>query len=290
MFDSFKKAKEALKALKKFVAVKNASFVKKLRDGNASGRVRAGDKTFDNIESDKEMDEIANETELSEVEWDVPDDVSDIEFEDNISDEAKIEMIKSIQKAHEKPYEEPSDKEMDYVMEKDDRKKSHKEYTTSGQWGYGWVSSKDRDTHPSEWEQAYYPAGKDPFGEQEGNAPDIGRMKEWVENVKIADMTDAELKEEWRNTTGRTIKDKESKSFLSDLLTESQRRSLIDSIAYKVARKIWYVGRKPSSMSDWEWNEHTKDMRPPEGSFGGFDHMYDFPYDKTYVYKSAKWE
>ena len=38
---------------------------------------------------------------------------------------------------------------------------------------------------------------------------------------------------------------------------------MIDSIAFKVSRKIWYVGRKPSAINrSWEWNEMTKTMRP----------------------------
>ena len=55
--------------------------------------------------------------------------------------------------------------------------------------------------------------------------------------------------------------------YISSNLTQAQQKKKIDEVTFKVARKIWYVGRKPSSMDDNEWDEATKDMRPPEGSF-----------------------
>jgi len=59
-------------------------------------------------------------------------------------------------------------------------------------------------------------------------------------------------------------------------------------ITYKVARKIWYVGRKPASISDMDWNEQTKDMRPPEGSFSKNENWGgNFPYGETYKYVSG---
>ena len=41
-------------------------------------------------------------------------------------------------------------------------------------------------------------------------------------------------------------------------------------------------------MTDYEWNEKTKHMRPPEGSFASNERWGDsFPYDETYMYRSG---
>ena len=66
------------------------------------------------------------------------------------------------------------------------------------------------------------------------------------------------------------------------------KRLLIDSIAYRVSRKLWYVGRKPNHMTDYEWNEHTKNMRPAEGSYGQNDEWVDFKYTVNYKYHSGE--
>ena len=70
---------------------------------------------------------------------------------------------------------------------------------------------------------------------------------------------------------------------------ETTKRLLIDSIAYMVARKIWYVGRKPKDMTDFDWNELTKYMRPQEGSFGAGDVWDVFKYDENYMYSSGEY-
>ena len=65
------------------------------------------------------------------------------------------------------------------------------------------------------------------------------------------------------------------------------RDNVVDSIAFKVARKIWYVGRRPTTMTDEEWDAHTKYRRAEEGSFGKNDHWVKFKYDVNYKYQSG---
>ena len=272
---------------KKIFLVKPKRVINKLRSRNGSARLRVGDKTFERMETDKEVQEIVETEGIPTVEYDVPDDVGHVDFADGISEDEEIAMILSIQEADKKSYEDPNDEEMDYIYEKND-KKPHKQYTTGKAGGYGFTSSKDRIAHPDAWERAYYPAGQPAEGGQWGKKPDIGRIKQWVEDLKWAG-----IKEEWMGLKKRSADSKKesgSRAFKKTAFTTKQRENLLDSEAYMVARKIWYVGRKPSSMSDWEWNEHTRGMRPPEGSFGENDVFGDFPYGKTYVYKSGKWE
>ena len=81
---------------------------------------------------------------------------------------------------------------------------------------------------------------------------DMHRIAEWVEKVKVKNWA-AEYNR-WRGTEVETI-------------TDTQRKWLIDSIAFRIARKIWYVGRKPASLTDGEWHDITHKMRPKKGTF-----------------------
>ena len=84
--------------------------------------------------------------------------------------------------------------------------------------------------------------------------------------------------------------------------TDGKMERMIDQIAFMVARKIWYVGRKPSDMSDEEWENETKHMRPnPEtyqktsvGGYGvgayiaGHEGEFGLKYhDEKYTYTSG---
>ena len=71
--------------------------------------------------------------------------------------------------------------------------------------------------------------------------------------------------------------------------SEKKEDSLVRSIAYLVARKIWYVGRKSSRETDEQWQEHTHDMRPAQGSFSKDEKWTNgFPYGREYVYSSGE--
>tara|TARA_B100000029_G_scaffold335730_1_gene327843 strand:- start:3873 stop:4697 length:825 start_codon:yes stop_codon:yes gene_type:complete len=151
-----------------------------------------------------------------------------------------------------------------------------------------------KDTTPDSYKKGWYPAT---------SKPNIEAIKFWVEHVKIAGMSDDEIIEEYykeRDTPNmeqfmsvtdnfkkymKTINFSPKEHKRNPLTT---KRLLIDSIAYRVSRKLWYVGRKPNHMTDYEWNEHTKNMRPAEGSYGQNDEWVDFKYTVNYKYHSGE--
>ena len=128
----------------------------------------------------------------------------------------------------------------------------------------------------------------------------IPALKLWVETVKIANLSDDEVMEEyyqWRENpefqqfsnvdpkVGGLVK--KMKKRRRD--PQTTRKLLVDSIAYMVARKLWYVGRKPAGMSDWDWHDKTKHLRPAEGTFDmkRKERWRNFKYTKDYVYESG---
>jgi hypothetical protein len=134
-----------------------------------------------------------------------------------------------------------------------------------------------RDDLDEPRELAYYPAGRNPYGGGQGSKPNIEAIRQWVSNTKVATSSNFILSEEFGEEAG-FIYGKSGKELEDE----------IDKIAYKVARKIWYVGRKPMSMSDVEWQEETKNMRPQEGSFSENENWGgNFPYGETYKYVSG---
>jgi hypothetical protein len=108
--------------------------------------------------------------------------------------------------------------------------------------------------------------------------PNISRIKQWVREIKLQGKTNEDLLNEYNQLKGTN---------LSDTITASQKKDLIDSTAYKISRKIWYVGRKPADMTNSDWDEMTKNMRPAEGSYGDNDTWNNFPYTKDYQYGSS---
>jgi len=110
--------------------------------------------------------------------------------------------------------------------------------------------------------------------------PNINVLKTWIETVKWVDMSPIDLRIEYNNLKGTT----------SDApLNSVQREALKDSIAYKIARKFHYVGRRSSRETDAQFNERTKHMRPAMGSFSPNDTWTSqrFPYDETYQYTAG---
>ena len=130
---------------------------------------------------------------------------------------------------------------------------------------------------PEDWSKFILPAGKNIGGKK----ADIDRLKEWVEQKKFLGKTHDDLLEEYNELKGREQDTR---------LSGQQRKNLIDSIALKVSRKIWYVGRKPAQMTDWEWNEMTKTMRPQKGSYSRNEKWTNmkFPYTQSYIYTSGR--
>ena len=111
--------------------------------------------------------------------------------------------------------------------------------------------------------------------------PNIDRIKSWVQQKKFAGKTAEDLLEEYNELKGREQDTR---------LSAQQKRALIDSIAFKISRKIWYVGRRPADLTDWEWNEMTKRMRPRKGSYSSNEKWLvrgGFPYTQAYIYTSG---
>lgn len=130
---------------------------------------------------------------------------------------------------------------------------------------------------PEGWSKYILPAGKNMHGKR----ADIDRLKEWVEQKKFLGKTQDDLLEEYNELKGREQDTR---------LSGQQKKDLIDSIAFKISRKIWYVGRKPAQMTDWEWNEMTKRMRPHKGSYSRNEKWTNmkFPYTQAYIYTSGR--
>ena len=123
-----------------------------------------------------------------------------------------------------------------------------------------------------EFEDGWYP--------DEGNKrPHIGAIKEWIKNVKWSNMNDYDLFVEYRERFGLEPQKRQKISY-------KQKESLLDSTAFLIARKQWYLGRKPSSMTDFDWDERKRDKRPTAGSFSKNDYMFK-AYDRGYEYKSG---
>ena len=136
-------------------------------------------------------------------------------------------------------------------------------YKTSGQF--------PEEKLPEDWSRFILPATV---------KPNIDRIKSWVKEKKFAGKTNEDLLEEYNELKGREQDTR---------LSAQQKKALIDSIAFKVSRKIWYVGRKPAQMTDWEWNEMTKRMRPRKGSYSRGEKWKgrSFPYTQAYIYTSG---
>ena len=123
-------------------------------------------------------------------------------------------------------------------------------------------------------------------------------MRTWVNDKIVSEMSDDEVMEKYyerRETLGFSQMMSVDKNF-ADMVSvmrnrrrnpSTTRKLLVDSLAYMISRKIWYVGRKPADMNDHQWNEHTKYSRPPEGSYGGGDVWTDFKYNVNYKYQSG---
>lgn len=104
---------------------------------------------------------------------------------------------------------------------------------------------------------------------------DMYTLAEWVEKSKVKNWVQEYNK--WRGTEVEEI-------------TDTQKKHLIDSITFRIARKIWYVGRKPAQLTDSEWDDVTRKMRPKRGTFSKNEKWTNmkFPYTQSYPYESGK--
>lgn len=142
-------------------------------------------------------------------------------------------------------------------------------------------SNSGKRIYPDGWELSYYPAGKrGRRGKEHHGKPNIDVIKMWVKDTKLAGKSQMQLEDEYRRVRG-------SEGNVS--WDDDKYDALVDSIAYLVARKLWYVGRRSSRETDVQWDEHTSHMRPPEGSYEpNEDWGGNFPYGEEYTYTSGE--
>ena len=103
-----------------------------------------------------------------------------------------------------------------------------------------------------------------------GEWVDIDLIEEWVRTVKI--QNDPELQ----------------------MLAGTKFENAVDSVVYKVSRKIYYVGRKPRNMTPEDWDNETAGLRPAEGTYSKkagarYTEFWEngFPYGPDYEYRTG---
>jgi len=113
-----------------------------------------------------------------------------------------------------------------------------------------------------------------------GSHVDIDALKEWIVTTKVNRDPDLQRAIEYDHL--------KISGDLSGYWTSSLERE-IDSIAFKVARKIYYVGRKPPTMTPEEWDDYTLNMKPEPGSFAEGEDWGEkgFPYGADYKYREG---
>jgi len=113
-----------------------------------------------------------------------------------------------------------------------------------------------------------------------GKHVDIPAIREWVMTTKIN--RDPDLQEALKYDHLKISEDLHP-------YWESSLDRAVDSIAFKVARKIYYVGRKPPTMTPEEWDIYISDKRPEPGTYAKNEHWGDrgFPYGVDYEYRSG---
>lgn len=214
-----------------------------------------------------------NQTEYKEIYYkgvyiEIPDDVPlvGLNLGNNMSTNELSSLIDSIQQ----PEKNFINNELpDYII-------GSENYPTHSQVWQGGVVPQ----FPEGWEKSYYPAGKRGLrGKKHGEKPNIEKIKVWVKNVKLGSKSQIALENEYM---------KVFKVGSINNWSKKHEDRLIDSIAFMVARKLWYVGRRSSRETDEYWDSHTRDMRPPQGSFSSkAEANMEFPYDQSYEYRSG---
>ena len=137
------------------------------------------------------------------------------------------------------------------------------------------VSETERDLPPDDYNKMILP----------GTKVSIDALKEWVLETKVnsdpvlqAAVSADFLSPRIRNKNNPNYKDQEWESSLD---------RTVDRIAYKVARKIYYVGRKPSYMEPEEWDIFIEGKKPVPGTYSKNETWGDreFPYGNEYKYR-----
>jgi|TARA_R110002051_G_scaffold181309_1_gene250811 hypothetical protein len=197
------------------------------------------------LTDDEEEQEVRrDELEVNGVAYRIPSDVPlvNIQLSENISETELLSFLESVTDKENKIKEnDPSDQYINFTWDKQKR-----------------LFNKNTP-YPDGWRKAIYPAGKSSTTDNiEGGKPNIQMIRQWVEDVKLAGKSQRELEQEYN-----VMYEQDSMNGWN----KKKMDNLINSIAFAVARKIWYVGRKPSDMSDIAWDEETQHMRPSDGSY-----------------------
>ena len=108
-----------------------------------------------------------------------------------------------------------------------------------------------------------------------GKHVDIDALRDWVRTTKIN--RDEDLQDALRYDVLKIPVD------LHGLWTSSLDRA-VDHVAFKVARKIYYVGKKPPTMTPEEWDIYIVDKRPEPGTYSKNEDWGEkgFPYGSDY--------
>lgn len=108
-----------------------------------------------------------------------------------------------------------------------------------------------------------------------GTYVDIDALRDWVRTTKIN--RDEDLQDALRYDVLKIPVD------LHGLWTSSLDRA-VDHVAFKVARKIYYVGKKPPTMTPEEWDIYIADKRPEPGTYSKNEDWGEkgFPYGSDY--------
>ena len=113
-----------------------------------------------------------------------------------------------------------------------------------------------------------------------GEHVDIDALREWVMTTKIN--RDPELQE----AVGMDVL-KVPVNLHDEWVSTLDR--VVDRIAFKVARKIYYVGKKPITMTPEEWDDYTRNMKPEPGTYAKNEDWGErgFPYGADYTYRQG---
>jgi hypothetical protein len=107
-----------------------------------------------------------------------------------------------------------------------------------------------------------------------GTRVSIEGLKHWVETVKI-------------NSDPILFAAKQA-DFMNVNTEDSYFDRAVDGAAYRVARKIYYVGRKDPNMTPEEWDALIRGKKPAQGSYSPNEVWTNgFPYGDDYEYRKG---
>ena len=116
-----------------------------------------------------------------------------------------------------------------------------------------------------------------------GTKVNIDAIEEWVRFVKAP--TDSVLQVAQQADWGNVIGGLGGLPSPTEFKTPFEQA--VDRTVYRVARKIYYVGRKPMNMSPEDWDTLTRNNRPAQGTYSKNESWENFPYTPEYEYRTG---